>query len=189
MPPAAPTGDKSRLAPLAPERFGLQVTIGRSTQEKLRYAQSLLGLGSGDLAALLDQALDALIERAEKRKFSATTRPHAGRRMTSTDSRRIPAQVKREVWKRDQGRCTFTSDSGHRCEARAHLEFDHVEPVARGGESSLANVRLRCRAHNQLEAERVFGAGFMHEKRESRRTTQARRAVVEHVASLGQALV
>jgi len=24
---------------------------------------------------------------------------------------------------------------------------------------------LRCRAHNQLEAERTFGAGFMEEKR------------------------
>ena len=35
-------------------------------------------------------------------------------------------------------------------------------------------VRLRCRGHNQFEAERTFGAGFMTEKRE-----EARRAAAE----------
>ena len=38
----------------------------------------------------------------------------------------------------------------------------------------MAGVRLRCRSHNQFEAERTFGAGFMNEKRE-----EARRAVAE----------
>ena len=28
------------------------------------------------------------------------------------------------------------------------------------------NLRLRCRAHNQYAAERMFGAEFMKEKRE-----------------------
>jgi hypothetical protein len=32
-------------------------------------------------------------------------------------------------------------------------------------QTTIANLRLRCRAHNQLEAERIFGAGFMEEKR------------------------
>jgi hypothetical protein len=34
-------------------------------------------------------------------------------------------------------------------------------------------TRLRCRAHNQYEAERVFGAGFMSEKREVARLARA----------------
>src|SRR5213594_638815 len=34
---------RSKLAPVAPERFLLQVTIGLSIQDKLRYAQQLLG--------------------------------------------------------------------------------------------------------------------------------------------------
>ncbi|MEO5988737.1 MAG: hypothetical protein ABIU54_01360, partial [Candidatus Eisenbacteria bacterium] len=48
-------------------------------------------------------------------------------------------------------------------------EFDHIEPVAREGETTVENLRLRCRAHNQYEAERVFGAGFMERKREEAR--------------------
>jgi hypothetical protein len=86
--------------------------------------------------------------------------------------RYVPAAVRREVWLRDGGRCTFVGDSGHRCEARTRLEFDHAEPYARGGPSSTAGLRLRCRAHNQHAAEQAFGAGFMHRRREEARLRQ-----------------
>jgi hypothetical protein len=46
------------------------------------------------------------------------------------------------------------------------LEYDHVEPVARGGEATTGNIRPRCRAHNQFGAERTFGTAFMRHKRE-----------------------
>ena len=52
-----------------------------------------------------------------------------------------------------------------RCEAREHVEFDHVQEVARGGEATADNLRLRCRAHNQYGAECTFGAEFMRHKR------------------------
>jgi len=73
--------------------------------------------------------------------------------------------VRREVWARDGGRCTFTGAAGRQCGANRGLEFDHVQPVARGGAATVENLRLRCRAHNQLEADRAFGAGFMQKKR------------------------
>ena len=41
------------------------------------------------------------------------------------------------------------------------LELDHVHPVARGGASTVENLQLRCRGHNVLEAERVFGRAHM----------------------------
>jgi len=69
------------------------------------------------------------------------------------------------VWRRDEGRCTFVGTHGHRCGSRVHLQFDHVTPVARGGTSTADDLRLRCRAHNQLEAERAFGRGFMEARR------------------------
>ena len=74
--------------------------------------------------------------------------------------------MKRAVCERDQKRCTFVSESGKRCEERGFLEYDHAEPVARGGKSTIENVRLLCRAHNQFEAERAFGAEFMERKRD-----------------------
>src|SRR5437867_3603142 len=167
----------AKLAPVAPERFILQLTIGRSTQDKLRYAQELLGhaLPSGDVAQVLDRALDALIERLEKRKCARARRPRPSKR-SSNNPRHIPGHVRRAVWERDGGRCTFVSEAGRRCPARTRLEFDHVVEVARGGRASVTGVRLRCRAHNQYGAECTFGAEFMRHKREAaRRRAEARR--------------
>jgi hypothetical protein len=171
------------VAPLASGRYGLQFTVGQGTYEKLHQAQALLGhaVPSGDLAEVFDRALDALIARLEKRKCAATCRPRP-RHQSSTNPRHVPAEVRRAVWARDGGRCTFVSASGHRCKARGRLEFDHVEPVARGGQSTVEGMRLRCRAHNQYAAECVFGAGFMRGKREAAQNA-AREARARAVAA------
>ena len=83
--------------------------------------------------------------------------------------RSIPARIRSAVWKRDGGRCTYVGVRGHRCRSRRWLEFDHVLPVARGGTETIRGLRLRCRAHNQFEAERTFGRAFMRMKREAAR--------------------
>ena len=163
--PSPPT----RLSPLSPERYTIQVTIPAKTHDKLRYAQALLGhsVPTGDIACVLDRALDSLIGQLEKRKFAATSLP---RRTRPTRGRRhVPAQVRRAVWARDQGQCTFVGEDGHRCGGRTRLEFDHMDPVARGGRPTVERMRLRCRAHNQFEAERVFGTEFMRQKRNGER--------------------
>ncbi len=171
--PRAPGGPV--LAPAQPDppqpiRFVVQFPIGEATHTKLRHAQDLLGhaVADGDLAAVFDRALDALIARLEKRKVAATERPR--RTVTPVRGRTVSARVRRAVSRRDGDRCTFTSASGRRCDSRRGLEFDHVVPFARGGQATVEGLRLRCRAHNQFEAERAFGTEFMRRKR-----TEARR--------------
>jgi len=118
---------RPKVAPLSPQRFALQLTMGQSMHDKLRHAQALLShqIPSGDVAHVLERALDALILQLEKRKFAATARPRPDRRRGTARRRCIPADVKRAVWERDQGQCTFVSETGHRCTARKLLEFDH----------------------------------------------------------------
>jgi hypothetical protein len=167
-----PTEQRPRIAPLAPQRFAMQLTIGQGTHDKLRYAQQLLRHQnpSGELASVIDLALDALIAKLEKRKFGATDAPQSTTRPTKS-ARHVPNHVKRAVWKRDGGRCTFVGDAGKRCESRDFLEYDHVDPVARGGIATTDRIRLRCRAHNQYAAECAYGAAFMERKRHRDRTT------------------
>lgn len=175
---------RSRVAPLAPGRYALQLTIGQATYEKLRHVQALLGhaVPSGELVEVFDRALDALIARLEHRKCAATPRPRP-RRQASANARHVPAAARRAVWERDGGRCTFVSVVGHRCAARHRLEFDHIQPVARGGRATAKGIRLRCRAHNQYAAECAFGAGFMEWKREAKQgRAQAARARAVGVA-------
>jgi hypothetical protein len=159
--------ERPRVTPLSSQSFALQVTMSRSTHDKLRHAQELLGhqVPGGDLAAVLDWVLDLAIAQLEKQKFAATDRPRRSPERPSANPRHIPARIRRAVWKRDGGQCTFVSEAGHRCTARKPLEFDHVQEVACGGEATVTGIRLRCRAHNQYGAECTFGAEFMRHKR------------------------
>jgi len=55
------------VAPLAPERFKLQLTISRKTRERLEEARDLLAhqVPNGDLAEVVERALDALVRAAD----------------------------------------------------------------------------------------------------------------------------
>jgi len=155
--------------------FLVRLTVPKSTRDKLHYAQALLShaVALDDVAQVLDRALDALISQLERRKFGVGVVESRGRQADAPapgvaadgTSRYIPAAIRKAVWERDRGRCTFVSITGGRCRVRLSLEFDHVVPLARGGKATVANLRLRCPSHNQLEAERAFGEEFMRRKR------------------------
>ncbi len=72
-------------------------------------------------------------------------------------SRYVPTGVRREVFARDGEQCSYVGPDGDRCPARGYLELDHIRPKARGGTETAANLRVRCRAHNALYAEQIFG--------------------------------
>jgi 5-methylcytosine-specific restriction endonuclease McrA len=165
-------------------RYRLSCTLSQTAYDDLRTAQALLGHSRPrcDAARVIELALRALAERLEHRKAGSSARsskpPETEQRGPLT-RRYIPAHIRREVWLRDGGRCTFVGEQGHPCHERTRLEFDHCLPLARGGETTAANLRLRCRAHHQFEADRVFGAEFMERKRNSagaRRRSDPQRA-------------
>ena len=151
------------IAPLAQDRYLLKVTIAGDTHAKLRRAQDLLRytIPTGDTAVILDRALTMLVEHLERTKTAKTSRPREVPRALEETARRassrhIPAAVKRAVWARDEGRCTFEGPRG-RCRETGRLEFHHIVPFASGGQTAEANLALRCRAHNSFEGERQFG--------------------------------
>jgi len=47
------------------------------------------------------------------------------------------------------------------CDSRWKLELDHITPPLFGGGATVDNLRLRCRGHNLLYAEQVYGRGHM----------------------------
>jgi hypothetical protein len=145
--------------PLSPERYRLHVTLTRQTHEKLRRAQALArhAVPNGDLGEILDRALTLLLQDLERRKYGRAAAPRPARAETSGNRRHIPAEVRRRVWDRDDGRCAFVGRVG-RCRETTFLEFHHVRPFALGGAATADNIELRCRAHNQYEGRIVFGA-------------------------------
>jgi hypothetical protein len=152
------------VTPLAPEWYKVQFTMSREMHDKLRRAQDLLrhSIPSGDPAAIFDRALTLLIDDLEKRKLGGVRHPRPVR-SSAPNSRHVPASVKREVWARDEGRCSFVGTDG-RCTERGFLELHHVVPFAAGGETTTQNLELRCRAHNAYEAQLYFEPSMVREE-------------------------
>jgi hypothetical protein len=166
-PSALPTRP-SVVAPLAPERYKVQLTISHETHDKLRRVQDLMRhtIPGGDPAAIFDHALTVLLADLERKKLAQTSRPRPTLASSAAPgSRHVPATVKREVWKRDGGRCAFVGSLG-RCAERGFLEYHHVVPFADGGATTSANLQLRCRAHNAYEAQVHFGPLLFREQPE-----------------------
>ncbi|MDP2637651.1 MAG: HNH endonuclease [Candidatus Levybacteria bacterium] len=64
-------------------------------------------------------------------------------------TRLIPTEIKKEVWKRDQGKCV-------KCGETKNLHFDHDLPFSKGGTSLTAkNVRLLCVMHNLQKSDKI----------------------------------
>ena len=147
---------RASVAPLSPDRYKLQVTIGAGTLDKLRCAQDMLGhaIPSGEEAAVLDRALTVLLLELAKTKFASTPNPRPSR---GTKAGETSAAVKRAVWVRDCGRCRYVGAGGHRCEERRFIEFHHLDPKALGGEATVDTIELRCRRHNDYEGQLWFG--------------------------------
>src|SRR5512133_2061542 len=178
------------VQPLTAEARRLHVTVSKRFLKKLEVAREALSHShpNADAQAILEAGLDLLIERAAKKKGLSTrpstrpcTRPQAERAAPQIEAvphnegplpsgrppaprsrpRHIPAAVRREVWTRDGGRCQFRLESGEICGSTHRLQFDHIQPFALGGESTVSNIRLTCAAHNLLAARRVFGDSLM----------------------------
>jgi len=189
------------IDPLSEGRYKVQFTASQLLHDKLREARDLAfdDVPTGELAKLVECAIDLLIAHKKRQRFAQTNRPRkqlvakpearptgmnvtkpstphvqpvvhersgetscdtspeqpAGQRsspkreQTTSDTRYIPRALRREVYARDGGRCSFVSANGTRCSTRRDLEFHHIVPFARGGSMTLDNLSLMCRAHNE----------------------------------------
>src|SRR6185436_9427143 len=155
------------IAPLSTEQYRVQFTMTRQMHDRLRRVQELLrhSVPDGDPAEIFDRALSLLLHDLERRKMARTNRPRGAPHIFS-GTRYVPAAVRREVWARDGGQCTFIGVDG-RCQERAFLELHHITAFADGGEPTVVNLELRCRPHNQYEAGRSFGGWLLRESRPS----------------------
>jgi 5-methylcytosine-specific restriction endonuclease McrA len=158
--PEAPK--RERVQAITETLSELRLTLDQETMENLDrlreiWSHKMPNASVADLvkemAAYCRQKLDPDLKPEPKRRSPAP----------APEGRSIPAQLKRAVWKRDKGCCTYEDPgSGRRCGSRYWLELDHIIPFAYGGKSTVENLRLRCRAHNQWHAIETYGPGVLN---------------------------
>ena len=165
----ASTHSGARSEPLGHARYRIQFTADRELHDALREAQALLRhqIPEGDLAEIFHRGLKLLVADVKRKRFASG----AGRVRKQVEaaadrpSRHLPAAIRREVYARDGGRCTFVSEDGRRCSSREFLEFHHLDPWARFQQHRADRVVLFCRAHNQHAAARDYGPAHMRKCR------------------------
>ena len=145
------------IAPVVEERVSFSFEAKKEMRELFEEAKELIG--HCGMAEVFEKTLREFVE---KRRGSKRRTPPVELKKSI---RYIPKAVKVQVRERDNGQCVFVSDDERRCTERCGLEVDHVVPFSMGGTREVGNLRLLCRAHNQLYAERVFGKEFMQVKR------------------------
>jgi len=95
----------------------------------------------------------------------------------------------RQKLERAQDLMRHANADGDRCPATTWLELDHVVSRAHGGTNEPENLRVRCRAHNQLYAEQTFGKEHVERKIRERRHPRQRGYVAESCALAARGLV
>jgi 5-methylcytosine-specific restriction endonuclease McrA len=174
-----PTAAPPKVTPLTADLRRFSLTVSRRFLEKLetaRHARSHARPGA-TAEAILEEALDLLLERQARRRGQSKRRRVATRRARpsqeagrlaegrtepqSESPTYVPAEVRAEVWSRDEGRCQWPTHDGASCGSTWQVEIDHVRPRARGGSPAPANLRLLCRFHNDLAARQSYGDAWM----------------------------
>jgi len=136
---------RTLVEPLTRTETRIHVTVSPEFVALLKRAkagQSHVHPGATD-EQVLTAALELLIAQQEKRRAS------------------VPPKVKREVRKRDGGKCTWPIASGGVCGSTIRTEIDHVVPRGRGGPSTVENCRVLCDVHNREAARRIYGDEVM----------------------------
>lgn len=157
---------------LTPEKTELKVVLNKDLVQKLDKIKDLMSHKNPNMTdqELIEIMADALLEKIDpfekakrldlRRQKSASKNDskHEGEEFvrslptSEVKSRYIPAAMKTEVYLRDHGKCAHLN-----CDSTKFLEYDHIEPIALGGETTAKNLRLLCRAHNQRAAIDRFG--------------------------------
>ena len=141
MPTALATVDRGRSAPSPAKRARVAQLDGRS-----RPRPEAAGPSGGSAQPPHRARRSRPRPEAAGASGGSAQPPRRARR-----SRYIPAPVRRQVWRRDGGCCSYVDPhSGRRCGSRFLLELDHIVPFALGGDAQPSNLRLHCSAHHRF---------------------------------------
>lgn len=84
---------------------------------------------------------------SDRRKFERLKNKFSNSNKT-IERKKIPENVRVEVWRRDQGRCV-------QCGSREKLEYDHIIPVSKGGSNTARNIELLCEECNRNKGDKI----------------------------------
>lgn len=125
---------KEVKSPQSDDSVTLTINFSKSEYEELQKAQSLLShVVTGS------QVKDLILLLARKATQKAQS-----------------SQVKKQLLMKAHFQCEYQDPvSKNKCGSKYQLQIDHIQPKAYGGLNDLQNLRVLCRTHNLLAAEKA----------------------------------
>lgn len=151
---------KDKMTYIRPTRVQLVCGISEELMKEIERIKDLVSQSSGK-PATLEHTLKAMatlyLEKKDpvakanrvlgkKKQLFLRRVPGAGQSGSSP----IPAKVRHEVIKRDDGQCTYSDSEGKRCEQKRWIDLHHQHPVSQGGKNSVNNIAVLCRLHHKM---------------------------------------
>ena len=95
-----------------------------------------------------EERIEQLRAEQEARRREEDARIEAALQEAHPRREYIPVPVRREVWRRDEGRCREYGSN-------RWLEFDHIMPISQGGANTVRNIQLLCEPCNRAKGSNV----------------------------------
>jgi len=176
-------GPAQTVTPLTDEMAELKVVMRMTGSESLEECAEMMAhqYPEKTLGVVIEQGANLLKAQLKAARGLSPHTP-AQRRPRAANKNHVTRAKRGDAFEAAGHRCTYQSAAGVRCDERAMLEVDHIEPRARGGSSDASNLRILCQAHNQWQAKEVLGEETVHlarARKEANRETQREEREVE----------
>lgn len=137
----SPVIPRETVVTSSPEITTVKYNLTSDTVELFEEIKKVLAHNRFNNNEVLRRVFKIALKDLQNRKFKLNAKVSPASASPSI-TRYIPANIKKQVYERDQGRCV-------KCRGTYKLEYDHLKPFAQGGESSVSNLRLLCFSCNQ----------------------------------------
>lgn len=175
FPEAALSVQRDHVRSVDADTSRMAVNLSNETLEKLKRAKELLShvFPNGSWAEIIDRIADEFLNRKDPLKKSDTKKVGTlTQNRSGAHAQSVGAADRRQAFQLTDGGCEYRDPvSGRVCGSRYQVEIDHIRPRALGGGNERENLRVLCRKHNQLMAEKNLGTEIANGWREKLKVT------------------
>ena len=159
---------KEQARAIGENHIRLKLEIDETIWKDIKRAQVLLmnkRRKSLDLEGTLKELVESFLIKNDPLRIQKFTRENSmskenqsitpierdrarGKQVTK---RYLSRSLRREIFQRDQGKCSFKGINGKICGSQSFLEIHHIKPWSLGGTHDPQNLQSLCSAHHRLK--------------------------------------